>query len=177
MLARRKASTENFKSNGDDEISTNGKHSSPSVAIPDKVQLSVVLPSGQTEHLLRDGHAPVMDVLIGICASHRLNPADYVLVQSARPGRTDSAPIEARPNQAIGALVASDSDKDGAHCGELRLVTRRQLAESRPDSVYFVKKQAERKNSVQSLEVWFIYLTVGVIFVFVELQNVLLLTN
>ncbi|XP_051284022.1 cordon-bleu protein-like 1 [Dicentrarchus labrax] len=64
--------------------------------------LSVVLPGGLERNATVHGSKPVMDLLVTLCASYRLNPSDYT-VEVLSPNKNI---ISFKPNSPIGSLEA-----------------------------------------------------------------------
>ncbi|XP_035533963.1 cordon-bleu protein-like 1 [Morone saxatilis] len=64
--------------------------------------LSVVLPGGLERNATVHGSKPVMDLLVTLCASYRLNPSDYT-VEVLSPNKNI---ISFKPNSPIGLLEA-----------------------------------------------------------------------
>ncbi|KAK2856754.1 hypothetical protein Q5P01_005489 [Channa striata] len=64
--------------------------------------LCVVLPGGLEKKATVHGSKPVMDVLVTLCASYRLNPSDYT-VEFLSPNKNN---ISFKPNSPVGSLDA-----------------------------------------------------------------------
>ncbi|KAL5006320.1 hypothetical protein ScPMuIL_015126 [Solemya velum] len=76
--------------------------------IGEKIDLQVVLPDGQTKEISIDPNIPMIDLLVNLAASSKLNPASFTLVLVSENRKK---PIDFKANQTIGSL-STESDTD-----------------------------------------------------------------
>ncbi|XP_069110876.1 protein cordon-bleu-like isoform X3 [Argopecten irradians] len=75
--------------------------------VSDDVDLAVIMPDGRLKHVTVNSNIPMLDLLVNLAASSRLNPSGHTIVLlSEETGK----PRDYKPNQTIGSLCVKRGD-------------------------------------------------------------------
>ncbi|XP_021374197.1 titin-like isoform X3 [Mizuhopecten yessoensis] len=75
--------------------------------VSDDVDLAVIMPDGKVKHVTVNSNIPMLDLLVNLAASSRLNPSGFTIVLlSEETGKAK----DYKPNQTIGSLCVKSSE-------------------------------------------------------------------